>query len=139
MEIKEINAKFGKYYRISAILRVGAFSFKVSNVATNLNDIFKYWKLRRNQMVKILEITQPNDWLFKGNYHFNSQTDGLEYEEEDYKITNEELIKWVIYELKTFNSYSIFYSEEENIFRFFSYTNSFNLKPTSKLSINLIK
>jgi hypothetical protein len=139
MEIKEKVNRFGKYYKVSAVLQVSAFSFKVNSEAINLSDISKEWKIKRSQMIKILQITKPEDWFFKSNYHFDSQTDGIEYDEEDYRIANEELIKWIIEQLKNIKSYTIKYLEDLNIFKFHSYTQSFNLKPNFNLPISLIK
>jgi hypothetical protein len=139
MQIVEKQNKFSKYYKVNAILQVGALNFKVNNRPLDLNDIDKEWKLKRNQMVKMLKNTYPDDWLFRSNWHFDAQTDGIEYDNEDYKVCNKELIDWIIKQLETFKSYSIRYNEETNHFDLFSYTHSFNLKPSSKLPISLIK
>jgi hypothetical protein len=139
MHIVEKQNKFGKYYKVNTILQVGALNFKVNNQTLDLNDIGKEWKLKRNQMIKILKETYPDDWLFRENWHFDAQTDGIEYDNEDYKVCNKDLIDWIIKQLETFRSYSIRYNEETNHFDLFSYTHSFDLKPSSKLPLNLIK
>jgi hypothetical protein len=139
MQIVEKQNKFGKYYKVNAVLQVGGLNFKVNNQTLDLNNISKEWKLKRNQMIKILEMTHPDNWLFRSNWYFDAQTDGIEYNNEDYKVCNKELIDWIIKQLETFKSYSIRYNEETNHFDLISYSHSFDLKPSSKLPLNLIK
>jgi hypothetical protein len=139
MQIVEKQNRFGKYYKVNAILQVGALNFKVSNRTLDLSDMDKAWKLKRNQMVKMLKETCPDDWLFRGNWHFDAQTDGIIYDDEDYKVCNKELIDWIIEQLETFKSYRIRYYEETNHFDLISYTHSFDLKPSGKLLLNLVK
>jgi hypothetical protein len=90
-------------------------------------------------MIKMLKLTNADDWLFRGNWHFDAQTDGIIYDDEDYKVCNKELIDWIIKQLETFKSYYIRYYEETNHFNLFSYTHSFDLKASSKLPLTILR
>lgn len=49
----------------------------------------------RAQMLKILELTEPSDWLFKDIYHFDGQVDGIEYGKRTWEPVTEQTIEWI--------------------------------------------
>jgi hypothetical protein len=66
MEIKKVkNKTYGDYYRATTTLWVKGKPFKVTQDRRDPNKQGYKWDLRRSQMLKILEMTEPSDWLYR--------------------------------------------------------------------------
>jgi hypothetical protein len=111
MEIKKLKNRFGEYYRVTKILNVKGKKYRIAQRVNDPQKLNAQWDLTRSQMVSILENTEPQDWLFRMKGHFDGQTDGWEYDREDFRIANKDIIDWVIEQLKRFDGYKILYNE----------------------------
>ncbi|MBW2672650.1 MAG: hypothetical protein JRD89_04430 [Deltaproteobacteria bacterium] len=89
----------------------------VNGKAFRVRDGPGKWRLMRNQMTRILEITKPEDWLFALDGHFDGQIDGWAYGDGKYKPATPGLIHRIREDLQRYEgTYVDFNTEPKDTF-----------------------